>query len=140
MCLVSRRLMRDDAAIAAPGLFGEPMQMVHRHVHFVDALRQRLAVFQGNGAGDFIPAALQFAGNFVQIPAARLARQPPPAGESGMSVLNRLGQAGPVNGRHLGKDPARGRIPDREPFCRRDKFAIQVKRISFHNVWKMLKI
>jgi hypothetical protein len=76
----------------------------------------------------------------VQIPAARLARQPPPTSESGLSVLNRLGQAGPVNGRHLGKDPARGRIPDREQFVRGDEFAIEVKRISFHNARKMLKI
>jgi hypothetical protein len=57
-----------------------------------------------------------------------------------MSILNRPGQAGPVNGRHLGKDPARGGIPDREQFGCRDEFAIEVKRISFHNDRKMLKI
>ena len=51
-------LVRHHAAIGPAGLAGKPAQVVDGHGHFGPALRQRLAVFQGDRAGDFFAAVV----------------------------------------------------------------------------------
>ena len=66
-------LVGHDAAIGATRLLGEPAQMVYGHGHFGLALSERLAVLHRQRSGNFVPAPFHFAGDFLQILAARFA-------------------------------------------------------------------
>src|SRR5262245_56866710 len=56
-------LVGDDASVDAPCFFGEPAQMVDGEGDFILALREGLSVFEGNDAGDFLAAAMEFRGD-----------------------------------------------------------------------------
>jgi hypothetical protein len=107
-------LMRDDAAVGATPLFREPAQVIHGHRNLADALRERLAVFQRDRPGNFIPALFEDVRDFAQMLTPRLSRQLPPAGQRSMGITDRLCHLRPRYGAHVGEHFARGRICHRQ--------------------------
>ena len=127
-------LVRDHAAVGPARLLGEPEQVIDGHRDLALRLRQRLAVLQRDQAGDLVPARGELAGDGAQVIAARLGGQRAPAGERRLRVLQRLPDAGAVDGGHLGERLVGGRVDDLEHAAAGVPLPVQKQLVAFHGV------
>ena len=125
-------LRGNDAPISAPAFLGEPLEMVHGHGHFAQALGQRLAVLAADQAGDFVPAPVEFGGDSPEIFAARLGGKRAPARERRVRIRDGLGQPGAVDGGNPGEGFAVGRVDHVPGRLALHERAVEIERIGLH--------
>ena len=131
--------MRDDPTISAAAFFCEPAQMIDGHRHFTFALCQRLAVFQRNGAGDFIPAALQLGGDGQKIIAARSRRQIAPSRKCRLRIGQRLADDFAAGGAHGSDRLAIGRVEHGQRFASFAELAVEIEAVGLHLGWDIIE-
>ena len=95
--------MRNQPPVSAAALFGKPAQVIFGHAHLALALRQRLAVFQRDDAGDFVCALVHFVGDAQQQSAALLGCEAAPRGVRRLCGYERIAHLVAIDRGHAGE-------------------------------------
>ena len=125
-------LRRDDPTVGTPGLLGKPVEVVDRHGDLSQALRKRLAILEGDGAGNLLASRFELVRPAMEILSAILARQRPPRREGGLPIGKGLGQPRSLDGRDPGpRTTVRGigHLPDG---VGRHQLTIEIEGMRLH--------